>query len=76
MFYSFVLLFLFTMNFNKTRMTTFIKTKLKKSDGQIKMECIGVAAHYILLNIIQDLLRHQKSEKQNNCNKCIYVFIL
>ena len=48
-----------------TRMTTFLKAKLKKSDGQMNIAKYRVVAHKILLNIISeqklDLLRHLKT---------------
>ena len=46
-----------------TRMTTFMKAKLKKSDRQTNIEKYRVAVHKILQNIISE----QKSEYEKLC---------
>ena len=42
----------------KTRMITFIKEKIKKSDGQTNMDVYRVAAHVILQIIISEQKFH------------------
>ena len=52
----------FTFIHIKTRMITFLKVKLKNSDGQTNIDKYKVAAHKLLQNILSkqkfDLLRH------------------